>query len=127
MGVEMKRAKTLAAVGRHASTIDGLTAGPLEHARRGLTAIPGIGEWSAAEVAMIALGDADAVSVGDYHLPHQISWAFRRVPRSDDRAMLELLEPYRGQRGRVLRLIQAAGIAPPRFGARGAIVDFRGR
>jgi hypothetical protein len=32
--------------------------------------------------------------------------------------MLELLEPYRGHRGRVLRLLLAGGIAAPRRGPR---------
>jgi hypothetical protein len=32
--------------------------------------------------------------------------------------MLELLEPYRGHRGRVLRLLFAAGIEAPRYGPR---------
>jgi hypothetical protein len=37
--------------------------------------------------------------------------------------MLELLEPYRGHRARVLRLLLAAGIAPPRRGPRLPIRD----
>jgi hypothetical protein len=32
--------------------------------------------------------------------------------------MLELLEPYRGQRARVVRLIQLGGSRPPAFGPR---------
>jgi hypothetical protein len=32
--------------------------------------------------------------------------------------MLELLEPYRGHRGRVIRLLEAAGITAPRYGPR---------
>ena len=87
-------------------------------ARRRLTAIPGVGPWSAAEVALVALGDADAVSLGDFHLPHQVCWALAGVPRGDDDTMLELLEPYRGHRGRVLRLLFEGGVAAPRFGSR---------
>jgi hypothetical protein len=32
--------------------------------------------------------------------------------------MLQLLEPYRGQRGRVQRLLEAGGTGAPRFGPR---------
>ncbi len=32
--------------------------------------------------------------------------------------LAELLEPYRGQRGRVVRLLVAGGIHAPRFGPR---------
>ncbi len=83
-----------------------------------LTALPGVGPWTAAEVARVALGDTDAVSVGDYHLPHQVAWALAGEPRADDDRMLELLEPYRGHRARVVRLIEAAGILAPRHGPR---------
>ena len=67
---------------------------------------------------MVALGDADAVSVGDYHLPNVVAWALAGEPRGDDARMLELLEPYRGHRGRVMRLLLAGGVGPPRRGPR---------
>ena len=87
-------------------------------ARKRLSALPGIGAWTAAEVALVALGDADAVSVGDYHLPDQVAWALAGEPRADDARMLELLEPWRGHRGRVLRLLGAGAGAAPRHGPR---------
>ena len=37
---------------------------------------------------------------------------------ADDARMLELLEPYRGQRARVVRLLELSGIRPPRYGPR---------
>ena len=76
-------------------------------ARRRLRALPGVGAWTAAEVTALALGDADAVSVGDFHLPHVVSWALAGERRGSDERMLELLEPYRGHRGRVIRLLLA--------------------
>jgi hypothetical protein len=82
-----------------------------DDAARRLTALPGIGPWTAAEVGMVALGDPDAVSVSDYHLPNQVAWALAGEPGADDARMLELLEPYRGQRGRVIRLILAGATA----------------
>jgi 3-methyladenine DNA glycosylase/8-oxoguanine DNA glycosylase len=69
-------------------------------------------------VAAVALGDPDAVSVGDYHLPHLVAWALAGKPRGDDALMLELLEPFRGNRGRVLRLLELGGHHAPRFGPR---------
>lgn len=89
---------------------------PGEAARARLEALLGIGPWTAAETARIALGDPDAVTVGDYRLPNLVSWALAGEPRGDDRRMLELLEPYRVQRGRVQRLLEASGISAPRYG-----------
>ncbi len=83
-----------------------------------LGAVPGIGPWTLAEVGRIAFGDPDALSVGDYHLPNLVAWALARQARADDARMLELLEPYRGQRGRVQRLLEASGIGAPRYGPR---------
>ena len=78
----------------------------------------GIGPWTVAEVARIALGDADAVSVGDFHVPNIVAWALAREPRGSDERMLELLEPYRPHRGRVQRLLETSGIRAPAFGPR---------
>lgn len=89
---------------------------PLERVRhdmdgldRRLRAIPGIGVWTSAE-ARFALGDPDAVSVGDYNLPGIVCHALAGAERGEctDELMLELLEPYRGQRGRVIRLVVLA-------------------
>jgi 3-methyladenine DNA glycosylase/8-oxoguanine DNA glycosylase len=86
--------------------------------RRRLETVPGVGVWTSAEVAIVALGDADAVSVGDFHLPHAVTWALAGEPRGDDARMLELLAPFAGHRGRVARLIEAGGMTAPRFGPR---------
>jgi 3-methyladenine DNA glycosylase/8-oxoguanine DNA glycosylase len=83
-----------------------------------LRAFAGIGPWTAAEVGIRALGDPDAVSVGDYHLPNLVCWALAGEPRGTDERMLELLEPYRGQRGRVARLLELSGLRAPRYGSR---------
>ena len=116
--VERKRADTIRRAGAYAARLEETVAMTPEEARRRLTALPGIGAWTAAEVAMVALGDADAVSLGDYHLPNQVAWALAGEPRGDDARMLELLEPWRGHRGRVLRLIGAGAGGAPRYGPR---------
>jgi 3-methyladenine DNA glycosylase/8-oxoguanine DNA glycosylase len=109
-GVERKRADTVRRACAAARRLD-------DDPGR-LTVVPGVGPWTAAEVGRLALGDADAVSVGDYHLPHLVTWALAAEPRGDDARMLELLEPYRGHRGRVQRLLEASGIGAPRYGPR---------
>ena len=118
--VERKRADTIRLACTYAARLEETVAMSAADARRRLTALPGLGPWTAAEVAMVALGDPDAVSVGDYHLPHQVAWALAGEARADDARMLELLEPYRGQRGRVIRLLlngSPVGL-PPRRGPR---------
>ncbi len=117
-GVERRRAERLIGLCRRASEIDAVASLPPADARARLEALPGIGPWTAAEVARLALGDADAVSVGDYHLPNVVAWALAGEPRGDDARMLELLEPYAGQRGRVQRLLEAGGIRAPRYAPR---------
>jgi 3-methyladenine DNA glycosylase/8-oxoguanine DNA glycosylase len=116
LGLERRRADTLRRAASRATALEATVAMPLPDAYRRLTALPGIGPWTAAEIALRAFGDADAVSVGDFHLPDLVCWALAGEPRGDDARMLELLEPYRGQRGRVIRLLEASGIRAPRYG-----------
>lgn len=91
-----------------------------------LTALPGIGLWTAAETRIRALGDPDAVSVGDYHLAHEVGYALTGA-RVDDDGMLELLEPWAGQRQRAIRLILASGVHEPRRAPRLHPEDHRDR
>jgi 3-methyladenine DNA glycosylase/8-oxoguanine DNA glycosylase len=118
LGIERRRADLIRIVGARAARFEEIVALPREDAYRRLRALPGLGPWTAAEVALRALGDADAVSVGDFHLPNLVAFALAGEPRATDARMLELLEPYRGQRGRVIRLLEASGIRPPAFGPR---------
>jgi 3-methyladenine DNA glycosylase/8-oxoguanine DNA glycosylase len=97
-----------------------ITDGPegLAWAYAALRAYPGIGPWTAGEVGLRAFGDPDAVSVGDFHIPNMVCWALAREPRGTDDRMLELLEPYRGQRARVIRVLELTGVKAPRYGPR---------
>ncbi|GAA4675476.1 DNA-3-methyladenine glycosylase family protein [Frondihabitans cladoniiphilus] len=92
--------------------------------QRRLRSIVGVGVWTAAETSQRAHGDADSPSVGDYHLPALVGWALIGKPVDDD-GMLELLEPWRGNRERVMRLITGSGFSKPRFGPRMTIQDHR--
>jgi 3-methyladenine DNA glycosylase/8-oxoguanine DNA glycosylase len=125
-GIERKRADAIVRAARHAHRLEEATTMALPDAYRRLTALPGLGPWTAAMVAGPALGDPDAVPVGDYHLPHMVSWNLAGEARGDDARMLELLAPYEGQRGRVLKLIGIGGTGAPRFGPRQAILPIAG-
>ena len=119
-GIEQRRADLIRTVARAAERLEALVdeasspGGDPARAYAVLRAFPGIGPWTAAEVGIRAFGDADAVSVGDFHLPAMVTWALAGESGGTDERMLELLEPYRGQRGRVLRLLELTGIGPPR-------------
>ncbi|WIB70930.1 DNA-3-methyladenine glycosylase 2 family protein [Curtobacterium sp. MCBD17_026] len=103
----------------------------LAHGRGGevvstkLQSIPGVGRWTAAETAQRSHGDPDSPSVGDFHVPALVGWALTGAPVDDD-GMLELLEPWRGHRERVVRLIGGSGFRKPSFGPRITIQDHRG-
>jgi len=114
-GLERRRADLIRHTAQLASRFEVAT--PSEAYAR-LGAVSGIGPWTLAEVGRIAFGDPDAISVGDYHLPNVVAWALAREPRADDARMLELLQSYQGQRGRVQRLLEASGIQAPRYGPR---------
>ena len=116
--VDPRRAQTVVSCARRADSLERLAARPAAQARAALTSLPGVGVWTAAETAQRAFGDADALSVGDYHVSKMIGWTLLGRP-VDDAAMLELLEPMRPHRHRVVRLLYASGLArEPRRGAR---------
>lgn len=118
LGLEQRRAVTLIRAAREADRLESAVDLPPEQALALLRSVPGVGAWTAAETARPAFGDPDAVSVGDFHLPHLVCWVLAGEPRGDDARMLELLEPYRGQRARLVRILELSGIVPPRHGPR---------
>jgi hypothetical protein len=123
-GVEGVRARTIAGAAVVAGRLEEIVSLSSEEADRRLRSLPGVGVWTSAEVRQRACGDADAVSVGDYHLPGQVGWALAgRVV--DDAGMLELLAPYAGQRHRASILAISGGSGPPRRGPRNSVRDYR--
>jgi 3-methyladenine DNA glycosylase/8-oxoguanine DNA glycosylase len=123
-GVEAVRARTIANAARVASSLEGICSLPSADADRMLRALPGIGAWTSAEVRQRACGDADAVSVGDYHIPALVGWNLAgRI--TDDAGMLDLLAPYAGQRYRVTRFLELGGHSAPRRGPRMSVRDYR--
>ncbi len=115
-GVERKRSDTLRMVASVAKRLDGLADDPSLPEK--LRTLPGIGPWTVGSVMGHARGDPDALLLGDYHLPHTVAFALAGEERADDARMLELLEPYVGQRFRVVRLLMAGGVSAPRYGPR---------
>ncbi len=113
-GVDNKRASAILRAVRVGSRLDTLAGLPCEEASRLLQTVPGIGPWTSAEVLQRSHGAADAITVGDLHLPGLIGYALLGERDVDDEGMLRLLEPYAGQRHRAARLILTAGLSPPR-------------
>ena len=115
-GIEAKRAEVLRTVARHAARLHEWADRPDLGER--LALLPGIGVWTIGHVTALASGDPDAVAVGDYHLKNVVVHALTGRPRGTDEEMLELLEPYAGQRGRVVALLLRDGHRAPKFGPR---------
>ena len=124
-GVEPPQSATIMRVGRVAGRLDECAALPGAEARRRLAAVPGIGGWTIAEVGQRALGDADAVSFGDYHLAGAVVFAFTGESGGTDERMADLLAPFAGHRNRVQRLVELSGVGPPARGPRLTIADHR--
>ncbi len=123
-GVDPKRSRTICLAMRCAARLEQAVGMAPPDAARRLSAVPGIGAWTVAEVAQRALGDSDALSVGDFHLSQAVGWALVGRPLDDD-GMVELLEPWRPHRYRVVRLLETSPASKPRFGPRLTIQDHR--
>lgn len=113
-GVDNKRASTILRAVRVAARLEETVGMPAEAAQARLEVVPGIGPWTSAETVQRSHGAADAVTVGDLHLPGIVGWALAGDRDADDGVMLRLLEPYAGQRHRAARLILLSGKVPGR-------------
>ncbi|MFJ4039354.1 DNA-3-methyladenine glycosylase family protein [Microbacterium sp. NPDC090007] len=127
-GLEPPQSRTIVETARRgASVVRAAEAAADGEARdRVFISLRGVGIWTSAETRIRAFGDPDAVSVGDYHLAHQVGFALTGH-RTDDDGMLELLEPFAGHRQRVIRLIYAGSALEPRRGPRLHPEDHRDR
>lgn len=121
-GVGPQRSATVMRVVGSASGLERLASLPAQEAATKMRSIPGIGVWSAAEVTQRTHGDPDLVAVGDYHLAAYVGWALTGAAVDDD-GMLKLLEPWRGHRQRIVRMLYLSGFRKPTFGPRMTIQD----
>ncbi|MEU6078903.1 DNA-3-methyladenine glycosylase 2 family protein [Streptomyces sp. NPDC047108] len=126
-GVDGKRSATIVRAARVASRLEEAVSMDLPAALHRLQLIPGIGPWTAAETLQRSNGAADAITVGDLHVPKIVGYALTGERGTDDARMLELLAPYGeqgdGQRHRACRLILLSGRTPPRRAPRFAPKD----
>jgi len=120
-GALERQGRTLHELAFRATRVEEAAAMDADTAERRLTAFPGVGIWSARSALLRGMGHADAVPLGDYGLPGIVALNLAGDARADDARMLALLEPFRGQRGRVVRWIMAAGRMPERRGPRAAL------
>ena len=117
-GVDDKRASAILRAVRVAARLEETVGMGAAEARARLEVVPGIGVWTSAETVQRSHGAADAVTVGDLHLPGIVGYALAGDRGADDAVMLSLLEPYagqgEGQRHRAARLVLLSGRVPPR-------------
>jgi 3-methyladenine DNA glycosylase/8-oxoguanine DNA glycosylase len=126
-GVEQRKARTIAIAASYAGRLEAAArSGDNSAVYRMLTAIPGIGIWTAHEVGQRVLGDADAAPIGDYHLPALLGEALgdgRAIPEAECEAFLE---PWRPHRYRLVRLLELTpGSRRERHGPRMSRLDYR--
>lgn len=107
-GIERSRARVLRVAAKYADRIERLDTIPAADATEWLQRLPGIGPWTTALTTAVAGGDADAVPVGDLHIPRMVSYALTGE-EGGDAEMLEALDPYAGHRQRVVRLVKMGG------------------
>ncbi|NND03807.1 MAG: DNA-3-methyladenine glycosylase 2 family protein [Acidimicrobiia bacterium] len=124
-GIERSRADILREAARRAKRLEEIVAMDRESGYARLHAVRGIGPWTSGHVMGIAWGDNDAVPVGDFHLPNTVAWALAGEDRADDARMLELLEPYRPHRRRVIAMLKRSGAGAPKYGPKSSVVDIR--
>ncbi len=117
VGVEQRRSRTLVRAMGRGSALERTLGQSSAAVDLALRSLPGVGAWTSAEVRQRAHGDADAWSIGDYHVGKGITWALTGEQLDDD-ACTEILEPYRGHRFRVQQLLAMMGLRPPRHGPR---------
>ncbi len=125
LGIERHRAELVRRIASRASALQRAAAMPPAEGRAHLEKLRGIGPWTSGVVMGGPLGDPDAVPIGDFNLPSLVAFNLNRQRHADDAEMMALLEPYRGQRGRVVRMLKSDGVRRPRRGPRAALRDIR--
>ena len=107
-GIDSRRAQALVNAAQVASRLQAFVDLPIDEARPALLSIPGIGPWTVGCLSAFTWGDPDTVIVGDSGIPSLIASVLVGERRATDERMLELLEPYRPNRYRILKLAFAS-------------------
>lgn len=129
--VERRRADAILLAARRANRLEEAATMTPEDARVRLSALPGLGQWTATSVITATHGDPDTVVLRDYGLPTMVNFAFtgdaRRLPADEggDEVMCRHLAPWAGHRQRIIRLLYTVGVAVPRRGPRSFNPDIR--
>ncbi len=125
MGIERQRAEYLIEAARAVVRLQDLVDEPFASALPVLRALRGVGPWTLGCLSAFTWGEPDTVILGDAGLPSMVTWFLAREPRGDDARMLQLLEPYRPHRYRIVKLAFAARAFPPARPSRGRRTDIR--
>jgi 3-methyladenine DNA glycosylase/8-oxoguanine DNA glycosylase len=113
LGIDPRRARALLTFARESKLVPLKAEMSFSELRKCLLRVPGIGHWTTESVLGFGAGDTDAAIPGDLHLPRVVCYALAGEERGSDERMMELLEPFRGHRFRIIRLIYAAGVDVP--------------
>jgi DNA-3-methyladenine glycosylase II len=111
LGLSRPKIKTLKAIGAAIAKgridLDAVAAMQADEAHAALTALHGIGPWTADIYLLFCLGNADAWPAGDLALQESARIALGLRRRPDAKAMVKLAEPWRPWRGVAAHLLWA--------------------
>jgi DNA-3-methyladenine glycosylase II len=111
IGLSAAKIRTLKAVGKAVANgaidLDALAAMEADKAHAALTALHGIGPWTADVYLLFCLGHADAWPAGDLALQEGARLAFGLKQRPTTKAMIALAEKWRPWRGVAAHLLWA--------------------
>lgn len=114
LGIDAKRARALVGLAREVRMNPLGPEMDFAKLRGRLGRVPGVGPWTVETTLGFGAGDPDALPLGDLYLPHMVSFAFTGAPEGTDEQMVALLEPFRGHRFRVVRLLYGGKVTVPR-------------
>jgi 3-methyladenine DNA glycosylase/8-oxoguanine DNA glycosylase len=114
MGIDAKRAMALLRFAREMRFVSLKPGIDFTQLRHTLLRVAGIGPWTTETVLGYGAGDTDAAIPGDLHLPHLVCYGLAGETEGSDERMMELLEPFRGHRFRIIRLLSESRIPVPR-------------
>ena len=111
LGLSRPKIKAIKEIGKAISRkhidLDAVAAMEADQAHAALTALHGIGPWTADIYLLFCLGNADAWPAGDLALQEAARIAFGLRKRPDAKAMAKLAEPWRPWRGVAAHLLWA--------------------